>query len=179
MVEFGVKDILTPRLALITITPEMVLAEKTSDPRFAELVGSTVPKEWPPENWEPHVFDWLLGHFERDPATVGWTRFVALRESDGSRTLVGTVGGLVTESAPDVVEVGWGMLQQYEGRGFITEAATAFIARIRAMGHFTSITAHTLPWLGASIRVMEKCGLTYEGPGDEPGSVRYGLRLTP
>lgn len=48
MLQLGLEDILTPRLALITITPAMVLAEKNSDPRFAELVGCTVPKEWPP-----------------------------------------------------------------------------------------------------------------------------------
>ena len=177
MFEFGVEDILTPRLALIAITPAMVLAEKNSDPRFAELVGCAVPHEWPPENWEPHVFDWLLDHFERDPATVGWTRFVALRQADGSRTLVGTVGGIVTEAAPHEVEVGWGMLPQFEGRGLITEAAQAFIDRIRATGRFSSVIAHTFPWLGGSIRVMEKCGMSYDGPGSEAGTVRYRLRL--
>ena len=179
MLQLGLEDILTPRLALITITPAMVLAEMNSDPQFAEIVGCTVPREWPPENWEPHVFDWLLDHFERDPATIGWMRFVALRQPEGSRTLVGTVGGIIKDTAPEEVEIGWGILQQFEGRGLITEAAQAFIQTIRATGQFTSIAAHTMPWLGASIRVMEKCGLTYVGPGEEQGSIRYSMRLTP
>lgn len=179
MLQLGQEDILTPRLALITITPAMVLAEKNSDPQFAEIVGCTDPRKWPPENWEPHVLDWLLDHFERDAATIGWMRFVALREPEGSRTLVGTVGGIIKETVPEEVEVGWGILQQFEGRGLITEAAQAFIQRLRATGSFTSLIAHTYPWLGGSIRVMEKCGMAYDGAGEEQGTVRYRLRLTP
>ena len=179
MLQLGLEDILTPRLALIAITQAMVLAEKNSDPRFAEIVGCTVPKEWPPENREPHVLDWVLEHFERDPTTVGWTRFLALQQRDGGRTLIGIVGGFVKETAPEEVEVGWGILQQFEGRGLITEAAQAFIQAIRATGQFTSIAAHTFPWLGTSIRVMEKCGMTFDGPGEEQGTVRYRMRLTP
>ena len=179
MLDLGVEDILTPRLALIAITPAMVLAEKTSDSRFGELVGCTVPPEWPPENWDPHVLDFLLNQFEQDPAAIGRTRFVALREQDVMRTLVGTVGGFTPGATPDVVEIGYGILQKFEGRGLITEAAHAFIERIRAAGGFTGVVAHTYPWLGPSIRVIEKCGLIYDGPGVEQGTVRYRLRLTP
>ena len=179
MLDFGVEDIVTPRLALIAITPAMVLAEKNSDPRFGELVGCAVPPEWPPENWEAHVFDWLLELYERQPAAIGWSRFVAVRAEDGSRTLAGTVGGFSTDAAPEVVEIGWGILPQFEGRGLTTEAAQAFIERIRATGRFSSVIAHTFPWLGGSIRVMEKCGMIYDGPGNEAGTVRYRLRLAP
>lgn len=178
MQQLSSEDILTPRLALIAITPAMVLAEKNSDPRFGDLAGCAVPEEWPPENWEPHVFDFLLALYERDPASIGWTRFVALREADGARTLAGTVGAFTTEAAPEVCEIGYGILPQFEGRGLITEAALALIARLHATGRFSSIIAHTFPWLGGSIRVMEKCGLTYDGPGQDVGTVRYRLRLT-
>lgn len=177
MSQMELKDILTPLLALITITPEMVQAEKAGDSRFAELVGCTVTKEWPPEHWELHVFDFLLNEFERDPEAVGWTRYVAVLEADGSRTLAGTVGGFAKEAGE--CEIGYSILPQYEGRGLITEAAQAFIEKLRATGRFTSVIAHTFPWLGGSIRVMEKCGLSYDGAGEGQGTVRYRLRLTP
>ena len=179
MLQLSSEDILTPRLALISITPAMVIAEKSSDPRFGELVGCVVPQEWPPENREPHVLDWLLAFYEKEPTAIGWSRFVVLRAHNGGMTLAGLVGGFYTEAAPDVVEIGWGILPQFEGRGLITEAAQAFIERIRSTGQFSSIIAHTFPWLGGSIRVMEKCGLTYDGPGHETGTVRYRLRLIP
>lgn len=176
MLPMSLEDILTPRLALIAITPEILKAEQSTDPRFAELVGCTIPKEWPPEHWEPHVYDFLLALYDRDPETIGWTRFVAIREPDGTRTLAGTVGGFSRENPTDC-EIGYSILQQFEGRGLITEAAQAFIQRIRATGRFSSIIAHTFPWLGGSIRVMEKCGLTYHGPGEEQGTIRYRMRL--
>lgn len=179
MLNLSLEDILTPRLALIAITPAMVTAERDSDPRFGELVGCAVLQEWPPENWEPHVFDFMLELYERDPAAISWSRFVALREDDGMRTLVGTIGGFTTPATPDQCEIGYGILERFGGRGLITEAAQAFIQKIRATGRFSSIIAHTFPWLGSSIRVMEKCGLTYDGPGKEAGTVRYRLRLTP
>ncbi len=37
----------------------------------------------------------------------------------------------------------------------------------------SSIIAHTFPSLLGSIRVMEKCGLTFEGEGEEAGTIRY------
>lgn len=142
MLQLSLEDILTPRLALIAITPAMVLAEKNLDPRFGELIGCAIPQEWPPENWEPHVFDFLLELYERDPAAISWSRFVALREADGTRTLVGTVGGFSTPATPEECEIGYGILPQFGGRGLITEAALAFIQKIRATERFSSIIAH-------------------------------------
>ncbi len=172
----AIPDILTGRLALIALTPEIIRAEQSSGPRFAELVRCTIPANWPPEHWDPHVFDFLLALFDRDPEALGWTRFVAIRKPDGTRTLAGTVGGFARED-PAECEIGYSILQQFEGLGLITEAAQAFIQRIRATGRFSSIIAHTYPWLGGSIRVMEKCGLTYDGPGQEQGTIRYRMRL--
>ena len=67
--------------------------------------------------------------------------------------------------------------EEYQGRGYATEAARALIDLIRADGRIGSVVAHTFPELAASVRVMERCGLRYEGEGDEAGTVRYRLRF--
>jgi RimJ/RimL family protein N-acetyltransferase len=36
--------------------------------------------------------------------------------------------------------------------------------------------ACTYPRLPESIKVMERCGMTYVGDGDEPGTVKYQRR---
>jgi RimJ/RimL family protein N-acetyltransferase len=36
-----------------------------------------------------------------------------------------------------------------------------------------SVSAQTYRRLPESIKVMERCGLTYDSEGDEPGMVRY------
>lgn len=170
-------DLVTPRLELIAIAPAALLSERAGDGRLPELIGCLVPANWPPEHWEPHVFDILLAQYERRPEQVAWHRYVALREADGRRTLIGATGSFWRESAPEECEIGYGLLPEYEGRGLATEAARALIEVIREDDEIRSVVAHTFPKLVGSVRVMEKCGFLFEGPGEEEGTLRYRLQL--
>jgi len=171
------EDILTPRLALIAITPEAILSEQAGDNRLHEIIRSTIPPTWPHADWEPHVFDFLLNQFAQHPDQIGWPRYVALPNPDGIRTLIGTVGAFSKTDPPTVCEIGYGVLPPWEGQGFATEATQALIAHLRKDRHITTLIAHTFPTIAASIRIMEKCGLTYDGDGEEPGTIRYKLDL--
>jgi ribosomal-protein-alanine N-acetyltransferase len=64
-------DIVTSRLTLIAITPEMLLSEKNGDGRLGELIQCIVPANWPLKDWEPHVFDFLLTQFAEHPEQLG------------------------------------------------------------------------------------------------------------
>jgi [ribosomal protein S5]-alanine N-acetyltransferase len=171
-------DIVTPRLILITITPETVRSEQANDKRLAELIGCTIPANWPHVHWEPHVFDFLLAQFEHHPEQIGWNRYIVFRHSYDSRTLIGTLGAF-TKVAPNEVEIGYSVLPQFEGRGLATEAAKALVEYLRTDERIASIIAHTFPSIPGSIRVMEKCGMIYDGEGEEAGTIRYRLRLRP
>jgi RimJ/RimL family protein N-acetyltransferase len=109
----------------------------------------------------------------------GWCRYVAFPHPDGSRTLIGTVGAFTKAADPTEAEFGYGILPPFEGRGLATEAAKALVEFLRRDERITSIIAHTFPSLPGSIRVMEKCGLTYDGEGEEAGTIRYRLQLRP
>ncbi len=172
-------DIITPRLALITVTPETIRSEQAGDNRLGELTGCTIPANWPPSDWEPHVYDFILAQFEQHPDQIGWCRYVAFPHPDGSRTLIGTVGAFTKAATPNEAEFGYGILPPFEGRGLATEAAKALVEFLRRDERITSIIAHTFPSLPGSIRVMEKCGLTYDGEGEEAGTIRYRLELRP
>jgi [ribosomal protein S5]-alanine N-acetyltransferase len=171
-------DIVTPRLILITITPETVRSEQANDKRLAELIGCTIPANWPHVHWEPHVFDFLLAQFEHHPEQIGWNRYIVFRHSYDSRTLIGTLGAF-TKVAPNEVEIGYSVLPQFEGRGLATEAAKALVEYLRTDERIASIIAHTFPSIPGSIRVMEKCGMIYDGEGEEAGTIRYRVRLRP
>jgi ribosomal-protein-alanine N-acetyltransferase len=171
-------DIVTPRLILITITPETVRSEQANDKRLAELIGCTIPANWPHVQWEPHVFDFLLAQFEHHPEQIGWNRYIVFRHSYDSRTLIGTLGAF-TKVAPNEVEIGYSVLPQFEGRGLATEAAKALVEYLRTDERIASIIAHTFPSIPGSIRVMEKCGMIYDGEGEEAGTIRYRVRLRP
>ena len=172
-------DILTPRLDLIPITPEALHSEQANDHRLAQIIQATIPENWPPADWEPHVFTTLLAQYEKHPRQVAWHRYLTLRNPDQTRTLIGAAGAFWRETAPNECEIGYSVLPPWEGRGLATEAAQALIAQIRLDPGIESILAHTFPHLAASIRIMEKCGLIPDGEGEEPGTIRYRLRLRP
>jgi RimJ/RimL family protein N-acetyltransferase len=166
-------DIVTPRLALIAITPETLLSEKNGDGRLGELIQCVIPANWPHKDWEPHVFDYLLAHFAEHPEQIGWPRYVGFVPESGRRTLIGTVGGGTKAGRPEECEIGYGIVPPYEGRGFATEGTRALIDYLRRDERLESVIAHTFPSIPASIRVMEKCGLVFDGEGEEAGTVRY------
>jgi ribosomal-protein-alanine N-acetyltransferase len=89
------------------------------------------------------------------------------------------VGGGMKAGRPSECEIGWGIVPPYEGRGFATESAMALIDYLRGDERIESLIAHTFPSIPASIRVMEKCGMTFDGDGEEAGTIRYRLRLLP
>jgi len=173
-------DMVTSRLVLIAITPEMLQSEQRDDHRLGELLHASIPSNWPPVDWEPHVLAILLRQFELYPDQIGWHRHIVLPHEDGSRTLIGSVGAFWRESSPNECEIGYSILQPHEGQGLATEATQALIDYLRENlrgPRLTSVIAHTFPRLVGSIRVMEKCGLVFEGAGEEEGTIRYRLRL--
>ena len=97
-------EVRTERLTLIAMTLEALAAEQEG--RLAETFGCEVPESWPPEHWEAHVFDWLRGHYERSRSRWDGHRYVALRREDGSRLLIGTVGGFTKEPGAEEAEIG-------------------------------------------------------------------------
>ena len=160
--------ILTERLRLIAITPEMLDYEAASPQNLAPLLHVRIPAEWPDANWEPHVFVLIKQQYVDFPHTLGWHRYVVLAGDDP--VLIGAVGAFPKPG--DVAEIGYAILKPWQGSGYATEAARAVIHQVFADGAH-SVIAHTYPSLPESIRVMEKCGLHYESPGEEEGSLRY------
>lgn len=170
------EDIATPRLNLIAITPATLLSEQRDDHQLGELIQCSIPPNWPPVDWEPHVLAILLRQFALYPEQIGWHRYLALRCDDGSRALIGCAGAFWRDTAPAECEIGYSIQPPHEGQGLATEATAALIGHLRRESRLTSVIAHTFPHLLGSIRVMEKCGLVFEGAGAEEGTIRYRLR---
>jgi len=184
-----VADIATPRLDLIAITPAFVLCEKEalaqpadrseSHHRFEKLLHANVPPEWPPQDWEPHVLDFLLKQMTDFPASIGWARFVALREpGSGKRTLVGTVGAVppgteMSHSLPGEIEVGYGILPAFQCQGLATEALAGMMQWVQAQADVRAFVAQTFPHLKPSIRVLEKSGFAWVGQGFEEETILF------
>ena len=65
------------------------------------------------------------------------------------------------------VEIGYGILPEYEGKGYTTEAAKAMLAWAFQQTGVRFVEAETEPDNRASQRILEKCGFVPNGRGEE------------
>jgi [ribosomal protein S5]-alanine N-acetyltransferase len=177
------EDIRTLRLDLIAITPQSVLVQQhnsvTMKAELGAVIGTAVPEEWPPENWEPHVFDFLLEHFAETPELIGWTRYLAVRHSEGDefrRTLIGTCGSWFPKPETGEAEIGYSVLPGWQRQGFAAEAVIAMLPWLLTRRKIDAFVAQTFPYLYGSIRVLEKCGFESAGVGFEEGTILFRKR---
>jgi [ribosomal protein S5]-alanine N-acetyltransferase len=161
-------EISTARLRLVALRPEW-LPVVLDGARLAQELRVRVPASWPPEHWEPHVVAFMVAQYAAHPETVGWHRFVVLTE--GEATLVGAIGG--HPKGDGVVEIGYSILPEFQRRGFATEGVRAQVEWLLQQRCVRCVIAETYPHLPESIKVMERCGMTHVGMGEEEGTVRY------
>ena len=169
----GCADLRTGPLRMVAITNAMLQAEQALDwPLLSRLLGARLTSEWPPEHWEPHVLRFILKQNDELPHTFGWHRYVVLTDALGrGRTLVGAVGAF--PKAGGDVEIGYSTLPHFQRRGYATACARTLVEWLLQQEDVASVSAQTFPHLPESIKVMERCGMSYAGEGDEPGTVRY------
>ena len=65
------------------------------------------------------------------------------------------------------VEIGYGILPEYEGQGYTTEAVQAMIQWAFGQEDVIFVEAESAPDNGASQHILEKCGFVPDGTGEE------------
>jgi RimJ/RimL family protein N-acetyltransferase len=165
-----VGDLTTARLRLVAITPVMLKADEAGDGSLAKILRSEVTAEWPPEHWEPHVYHFIEKQYLDEPRTRGWHRYVLLPKGR-SGVLIGAVGAFPKLEGD--AEIGYSILPSFQRQGYATEAARALVDWLLTQKDVKSVSAQTYPSLPESIKVMERCSMTYVGPGEDEGTVRY------
>ena len=160
----GAVEIQTARLDLVPVTPESLRCQVGFGPRmYADLgaaIHADIPAEWPPENWEPHVLDYLLNLIAEDPEATGWCRYLLLRHP-GGRTLIGTFGCAFPKADTGQAELGYGLPPSWQRQGFAAEAGLAILPLAPiAADHPAPLFAQTVPesaWLDPRPRKMRIC----------------------
>ena len=165
--------IVTSRLKLIPHAPEHLRALIQGDEAYAQCFGSK------PANGLRDMFvskDVSAEYVARlqvataaDPWTIGFV--VVHRATD---LVIGGSGFKGPPSTEGIVEIAYGIVPDFQGKGYATEAAEALVAFAFESDRVRLILAHTLPTGAASKRVLEKCGFKYVGdvvdPDDGPVS---------
>ena len=155
----------TVHLQLVPCLPEYLLWLIAGDERFEERFGLpaadglrafVVSDEVSPA-WLERL---RVSSMAADPWVHGFA--VVHRES---RSVIGTVGFKGPPDEDGVVEIAYGIVPMFQGRGYATEAAQAAVAFAFGSGQVRHVRAHTLPTLNASTRVLAKCGFKRSGGG--------------
>lgn len=139
------------RLDLVLQTPAEVLA-------WVETLPEADRKEFSPA-WLVRVRETTVGDF--------WSlSFRIVERASGA-----VVGGCAFKGPPDadgMVELAYGIDENWRGNGFATEAAAALADFASRDAQVRVVRAHTKSDNPASIRVLEKCGFQSLGEVIDP-----------
>lgn len=157
----------TARLRLVPFSPEHLLGLIEAPERFQEgsgfraaeglrdfYVSGEIPPAW---------LESLRAAKAADPWVHGFA--VVHRESG---QVIGSVGFKGPPDGEGMVEIAYGIVPGFQGRGYATEAAAAGVAFALGDDRVRLLRAHTLPAGDASKRVLEKCGFTHVGEMVDP-----------
>lgn len=168
--------IVTERLDLVPATVELTRAALEGDRALAASLGAFVPVNWPPEFLDPMALEFTLDRLAEGPEQTGWwLHFVVLAHGVAGRTLVGSAGYRGPPSPDGTVEVGYGIVREFQRHGYASETVRGLLAHAFAVPTVRRVIAETLPELKPSIGVLRKCGFRLVGDGSEPGVVRFEL----
>lgn len=155
----------TPRLELVPITLAMVEAVMEGDRELCEkLAGARLPDKWPGRELIERAFTVSLPNIRQNPYKRLWgDRLMITR--DGERLVVGSV---VYKGHPEdgMADIGYGVDQAYQGRGFATEATRVSVQWIMSQPGIKGVRATTFSWNLPSLRVIAKLGMRPVGTRD-------------
>jgi [ribosomal protein S5]-alanine N-acetyltransferase len=158
----GTDRIQTERLELFPLSPEAAAALPDERERAAELIGATLPADWP----HADLLDALPMHAAaaaRDDARFGvWV--IVERESD---TVVGDIGFFGPPTPEGTVEIGYSVVDARRRRGYATEAATALVGWAKRQPNVHAVLARCDDANEPSMRTLERLGFARTGRIDE------------
>ena len=163
------------RLTLVAATREIITADLAGQEPLAQALSARVPAEWPPELFSTVVMNVAFAQLN-DPAESGWSIWYLLKRQKDGPVLVGLCQFKGRPDPSGSVEIAYSVLERHRNRGIATEAVSRLVRWAFSHQNVTEVTAETMPYRKQSIRIMEKNGFEFAGPGSEQGVVRYVLR---
>ena len=147
----------TDDLRLVPFTPPQLLALIEYPEQFLELAGVAADAGmhvlFTSGEISPAWLATLRTLEHADPWTLGFAVIDRAKQ-----LVVGSAGFKGGPDAEGVVEIAYGIVPAFEGRGYATQAARALTAYAVGSGLVSLVIAHTLATPNASTRVLTKCG---------------------
>ena len=157
----------TDHLALTPYSPEQLLALIEGEKRFEESFGLPAAGGLRSFVVSDEVSPAWLAQLRESRAADPWVHgFAIVHRETGS--VIGNLGFTGPPDDDGIVEIAYGIVPAFQGRGYATEATGAGVAFAFACDRVRLVRAHTLPTLGASTRVLTKCGFKRTGEIENP-----------
>ncbi|MEK7316386.1 MAG: GNAT family N-acetyltransferase [Candidatus Eisenbacteria bacterium] len=166
----------TTRLELVAATLEMSLAERDDPSRLERDYGIRLALPWPPPLNDEASLAWSISVLREEQGVAGWGYWYLTipAASEGvARLAIGNGGFKGSPDATGTVEIGYSVLEEYQRRGYASEAVEAMVAWAFLQRGVRRVIAETYPVLIGSIGVLKKTGFRRVGPGSEEGVIRF------
>lgn len=165
------------RIALIALDRRLAELQATSRTAFFNAIAVTHEAVWPPAPFEQPGLEWAVTHLAQDPEGEGWYGW-AIIASEGERLPPRLVGlaALIGRPEDDTgdVEFAFGLLPEFQGRGFGGETIRALAGWAfangakRVISHLDAEDAH-------AATALARQGFTDTNEPPFPGVARWAL----
>lgn len=164
------------RLALLALDHELAALQASSRTAFFNALAVAHEPLWPPSPFETAAFDWAQRHLAHDPEGQGWYGW-ALLANDGERSPPRIIGIAALIGRPDEegdVELAFGLMPEFRGRGYGGETVRALSAWALANGA-RRVIAHLDAEDVHAAHTLERSGFVDTGEPPYPGVARWAL----
>lgn len=164
------------RLALLALDRDLAALQAGSRTAFFNAIAVTHEAVWPPAPFETASFDWAAKNLAHDPDGQGWYGW-ALLANEGERAPPRLIGIAALIGRPDEegdVELAFGLLPEFRGRGFGGETVRALSAWAFANGA-SRVIAHLDAEDVHAARTLAASGFADTREPPYPGVARWAL----
>jgi len=162
-------------MTLVAATVPLIEADLQGRIQLADATNARVPDNWPPDLYERQAMEYALGQLQ-DSAEKAWSFWYLLTRLPQEIEVLGICGFKGRPDEAGSVEIAYSVLSQFRSQGYASEAVFRLVLWAFSHQNVNQVTAETFPHLRQSIKVMEKNGFVFTGPGSEHGVVRYAVQ---
>jgi RimJ/RimL family protein N-acetyltransferase len=165
------------RLALLALDRDLAALQAGSHSAFFNAIAVAHEPLWPPAPFETAGLEWAAKNLAHDPEGQGWYGW-AILANEGERAPPRLIGIAALVGRPDDdgdVELAFGLLPEFRGRGFGGETVRALAAWGFANGA-KRVIAHLDAEDTSAAHTLAKNGFADTGEPPYPGVARWALR---
>ncbi|MBP7175334.1 MAG: GNAT family N-acetyltransferase [Thermoclostridium sp.] len=153
----GIKNIETDRLIIIPITYSIMRSILNGDNTELDKLGVKTNGRWPLQD-TLDILNFLKDSIPKNNVVSGFDVWMLVKKE--GMCVIGDAGFKGQPDENGRVEVGFGLIEEEQRKGFGYEAASALIEWASHQANVKTIAAGCLIGNIGSIRVLKKCGMS-------------------